>query len=192
MFQSIGFRFLLVAVLALAMSIPLFFAGEVIDARADYGRATGESLSREWGGPQTFSGPQLVIPVEADVIVRRTRELTDPATGLVRRTAAGEPMTESHDEAAVEARDPVYLYPDLFDLTITSTTEERHRGIFVVPVFQARAAMRFTLPAARAAEALEAKERLIWDRAELRVYVTDNRALRGTAELTADGAALQL
>ncbi|WP_281824765.1 inner membrane CreD family protein [Jannaschia rubra] len=61
--RSAGFRFPIVGLLTLLMFIPLFFAGAIVQDRAQ----TAEQTGAEWGGPQTLSDALLVIPVEGDV-----------------------------------------------------------------------------------------------------------------------------
>ena len=67
MYRSAGVRFIIVGLLVLLMFIPMFFVGAIIDERASFNRSTIGSVSEEWGGAQTISGPQLIIPVEAPV-----------------------------------------------------------------------------------------------------------------------------
>jgi inner membrane protein len=77
MIRSTGFRFFVVGLLALLMFIPLFFAGEIVGARADYSDDTIREVGREWGGVQSLSGPQLVIPVEGPVTRTERREVKE-------------------------------------------------------------------------------------------------------------------
>ena len=185
MFRSIGFRFLVVGFLTVLMSIPLTMVGGVIDDRADYSRATVASVGAEWGGEQLISGPLLVIPVEEEVTTRKRREAVDPETGQPRRDANNNLTHEYYDETEFEKRPPVYIYPDAFDMTIAASIEERYRGIFQVPVYRAEAKAGFEFPAALAQQALAGRERLVWDKAEVRIFLSDNRGLRGEAVLGA-------
>lgn len=190
--RSAGLRFLIVGVLALLMYIPLGLVSDVVRARTDYSDDTIRTLSQEWGGDQLFSGPQLVIPVQEDVTYERRREVIDPQTSQSLRDAQGNIVYEHFQETVTEQRTPVFLYPEDFAITVSTQTQERHRGIFVVPVYTARIAADFTFAADTATAALTGQERLIWDRAELRVYLTANRALRGSASLHLDGTAAGL
>ncbi len=192
MLRSPGLRFLTVAFLILVMTIPVFFVGAVIDSRASYNRQARTSVGQEWGGPQLLSGPVLVIPVEETVTVREKREVLDPATGIQKTDAEDKPLFRHVDVVKTLRRDPVYVYPNALNVRVETATQERHRGIFTVPVFSAEAELRFGVPASNALQALRGEEVLLWEEAEIRVIASSNRALRGEAQLLADGLPLQM
>ncbi|WP_300074988.1 inner membrane CreD family protein, partial [uncultured Ruegeria sp.] len=129
--KSIGFRFLIVGVLTVLMFIPVFLAGEVINSRAHYNRSTVNSLSGEWGGQQLLSGPQIAIPVEGPVTRIEKRDVVAIVNDkeVIRQ--------KDFEVTEVQRKDSVYAYPEDFDLNLTTTSEERARGIFKVPVFVA-------------------------------------------------------
>ena len=192
MLKSLGLRFFIVGLLILLMFIPIMFVSDIINDRADYNRTTRSSVGNEWGGQQAISGPVLIIPVEETVIVREKREVLDPDTGIQKLDADDKPVYRHVDVQKTLRRDPVYLYPDQFEATIDTQTQERHRGIFTVPVYSAQAALSFDFPTETAPEALKNEEVLLWDEAELHVSVTSNRALRGAARLQAGDTELQM
>jgi inner membrane protein len=192
MLRSLGLRFFTVGILILLMSIPVLFVGDIIDARADYNRSTRSSVGQEWGGKQSLSGPVLVIPVHETVVVREKREVLDPETGIQKLDADDKPIYRFVDVQETLRRAPVYLYPDQFNVDLDTATEERHRGIFTVPVYTANALFEFDFPTDDAAGALRGDERLIWDRAELYLSVSANRALRGDALLEAGNTTFQM
>ncbi|UYV36203.1 cell envelope integrity protein CreD [Rhodobacteraceae bacterium D3-12] len=190
--NSPGLRFLIVGLLTLLMFIPAFFVSEIINERAGYNRSTMQSVGHEWGGRQKLSGPVLVVPVQETVTVREKHELTDPATGAQKLDGKGNPIFVIREVDRVQARAPVYLYPNRFDADVTSKTEERHRGIFRVPVYRADLALAFDFPVDQLADHLTGEEIALWDQARLRVHVSSNRALRGAATLKAGGKTLML
>ena len=192
MARSAGFRFFVVGLLALLMFIPLFFVSEVVNDRKRYSEATIDDVGREWGGEQLLSGPQLVIPVTEDVTTQKRRDLIDPATGQPQRDANDRVMYEYYEETVTESRAPVYMYPGDFTARLSTATQERRRGIFVVPVYVADLDMQFDFPLDAAEAQLTGNEVLHWDQAELRVFMTSNRALRGEAALSANGSPLAL
>ena len=150
MLRSSGLRFLIVGILAMLMLIPLSLVTEIVNSRANYSERTIDSLSREWGGAQLFSGPQLVIPVQETVVYDRKRELRDAVTGQPMRDDKNNIQYEYYQETVVENRPWVYIYPDRFDLNVTTKTQERHRGIFAVPVYTADVLASFDMPAIQA------------------------------------------
>lgn len=192
MFRSAGLRFLSVGVLILLMVIPLSMVSGIVQDRARYSEETIANISREWGGAQTLSGPILVIPVSEEVTYDRRREAVDSATGLTLRDGKDNVIYEHYQETKVERRAPVYLYPEVFEADVAVVTQERHRGIFVVPVYTAETDLSFSFDAADAEAVLAGEEVLDWSGAELRLSLNDNRALRGEATLLADGRAIAL
>ncbi|MBV0913009.1 cell envelope integrity protein CreD [Anianabacter salinae] len=184
MARSSGSRFFIVGLLALLMFIPLFFAGEVIDSRADYSQQAVRDVGRDWGGVQSLAGPYLVLPVEGPVTRQERRETTDPVTGEVR--------VETVEVTETGRKAPVHVFPDRFEADVTTTTEERRRGIFVVPVYAADITVGTTFDLSDVETQLIEDETIQWDRAYWQLGLGSNRALRGDTVLTADGTPLAL
>ncbi|SFJ38742.1 cell envelope integrity protein CreD [Jannaschia pohangensis] len=169
--RSTGFRFLVVALLALLMFIPQFFASAIVQDRSFYADQTRRTIGEEWGGPQRLSGPYLTIPVEGDSTRIEQREVTDPETGELRTEQVRVP---------IRARTtPIILLPEDFVADIDTFTEIRSRGIFEVPVYSASIGMTASFDSARLDDLLRDGEELIWDEATLRLGLTGNRGLRG-------------
>ena len=192
MFRSAGVRFIVVGVLALLMFIPLGLVSDVIQERSRYSDDTIRDISREWGGAQLLSGPLLIIPVTEDVTYERKREAVDPVTGRTLRDDKNYVIYDRYEEVVTEARAPIYLYPDRFDLAVDTRSQVRKRGIFSVPVFTADVMLDFAFDTAAVAEALNGEEEPDWDAAELRVHLDSNRALRGETTLSAGGRVFRL
>ncbi len=190
--KSSGSRFFVLGFLVLLMSIPVFYVGSIIDKRADYNREARNSVGHEWGGRQTLGGPVMVIPVEETITVRERRKVLDASTGTQLVNEDGEGLFKHVDVRKTVKRDPVYLYPGQLNSEATVQTEERRRGIFTVPVYSTTMSMRFDFPAADAKNMLRGEEKLIWDQAEIRFYVSTNKALRGVTALLADGQPLSM
>lgn len=187
MLRSAGAKFLIVGILALLMFIPLFFVGAIVDDRANYSRQAITDVSQEWGGAQLFSGPQMMIPVTEEVTSRKKRELIDKKTGQPRRDADDRVLYEYFDVTETVSRSPIFIYPDMFKVTLDSRTQERRRGIFNVPVYSADVVMAFNFPTEQIAKMAKPSEKIRWDKAQVRVFLSGNRALRGQAILTIDG-----
>ncbi len=186
--RSFGWRFIVVGVLCLVMFIPLMMVSDIVDSRRYYSEDTIRSVGQAWGGEQTISGPQVVIPVKARVKVTELRNVIDDATGLVMRDAeTGENLQILVEEERIENREPLYIYPDLFDVQLSTETQMRHRGIFKVPVYHAKAKVLTEFPFDRVEATLDEGEFAVWDEATLRLTVSSNRALRGEAKLVAGG-----
>ena len=192
MTRSAGLRFIVVGVLALLMFIPLGLVSDIVEERASYSDQTISNLSLEWGGSHLFSGPLLEIPVTEDVTYDRRREAVDAVTGLTLRDEKGNPIFEHFEETVTERRSPVYLYPVNLDLDVISESSARSRGLFEVPVYSADLDMSFDFDAVAASDVLQGDEVLHWDDAQMSVFLTSNRGLRGEARLTVDGQDLAL
>lgn len=186
--RSLGWRFIIVGVLCLVMFIPLMMVSDIVNSRRHYSEDTVRSVGQEWGGEQTISGPKVVIPVNARVMVSELHNVIDEATGLVMRDKeTGEVLQKLVEVERIESREPLYVYPDVFDVKITTETQMRYRGIFQVPVYQAQANIATVFPFERVEASLNEGEFAIWEDASLRLTVSSNRALRGEARLTSGG-----
>ncbi len=192
MFRSAGLRFIAVGILVLVMFIPLNLVSGIINDRASYSRQTIADISREWGGHQRLSGPLMIIPVTEDVTYDRRKEAVDAVTGLSLRDEKSNVIYEHYQETLTENRAPVFVYPDTLDIALVTETQTRHRGIFDVPVYTADAELTFDFNVEKAEDLLRGEEVLHWDDAQLNVYLSSNRALRGEARLTAGGQELPL
>ncbi len=193
MLRSAGFRFFIVAILALLMAIPLQMVSSIIDARRDYSRATISSVGEEWGGAQVLAGPVLVVPVQIELTETKKREVVDPATGQIAvHPESGQTIYETYQDTWIEDRAPVYLLPAQFDADLTTATQTRYRGIFQVPVYTAEVSLAFNFSTADSIGALEPGEEPLWDEARLELFLTSNRSLRGEAALLVDGTAVPL
>lgn len=184
--RSIGFRFLIVGLLTVLMFVPLFLAGEVIDARADHSRNTVSSAGEEWGGPQLVSGPQIYIPVKGPVTRKEKREVAKIVDGKEVIT------TEEYEITEVKYKRAIYLYPNNYDFTLGSETQTRARGVFRVPVYVATAHIKSTFDFSTVTDEVFEDEEILWADAKLRVSLRSNKALRGAATLLVDGKDVQL
>ncbi len=192
MLRSPGLRFFIVGILILLMSIPILFVSEIINDRAGYNRSTSESIGQEWGGQQLISGPVLIIPVQKEITTRERQQVIDPETKLPKLNRYGKPIFRHIDVPKIIQRDPIYIYPDQFVANIDTKIQERYRGIFTVPVYSGEAHLNFDFPTQDVADLLQDNEEPLWQKAEVRVQITSNRALRGATELTTDGTPQQI
>jgi inner membrane protein len=181
--SSLGLRFIIVGILTLLMFIPLLLASEVVRERKRLASDTLHSISAEWGGAQTVAGPILIVPVEAEVTLQRHETVTDPANGEVRRDNDGNEVTRLITETVIRRHPGVHINPGRYDVSVDSSTQMRHRGIFNVPVYQAALKMEFDFPVEGAEDLLEENETLLWDEARLEMRLSSNASLRGVARL---------
>jgi inner membrane protein len=153
-----GVKLIFVCVLALFMVIPSFFVDNLVNDRTHSAADVTKEISSHVGGPQTFLGPTLAIPY------------TVP------------PRTPSEP-----TRRGIYLVsPAQASAVLKTTTEERRRSLFRVPVFQADLKLdaAFDLKGVPAAAPQGAE--LDWSQAEIIVGVSDPRGALADATLTTD------
>ena len=157
--QSMGLKLIVVCGLALLMAIPALFVSSVVEDRTKRATDVVQEISAHVGGPQTFLGPTVAIPYTIP-----PRFQTD---------------TPKHG---------MYLvFPTRATAGLRTTTEERRRSLFKVPVFQAELKLdgAFDLDGVPAAAPQGAE--LDWSRAEIVVGASDARGALTEAMLTVDG-----
>ncbi|WP_375174529.1 cell envelope integrity protein CreD [Pseudooceanicola sp.] len=191
--RGFGVRFLIVGVLILLMFIPLFFVAEVVGDRKRLSRNVIDEIGRTWGGEQTIGGPRLEIPVTEVVMRDIVRVRTDPATGQpIIDQATGQEQRETIRREVTERRAPIHVYPDMFDVRITSETEVRQRGIFSAPVYRAQIDIDFDFPA-EALAALDLGSQVAhWEDAQLSLFISNSNGLRREATLEGPQGALAM
>lgn len=172
--RSPGIKLLLVGLVALVLTIPLFMVYALVSDRESQSRTAQAAITAGWGGPQVVSGPVLVVPF--------TR--VDTETEVVN----GQQRTRT-----VEHRAELFLSPLAHHATAKLTPERRGYSIYASVIYQAALAgnARFVLPADLARLGVE-RERLQLDQAELRFGVSDPRGLQTDATVTAGGRQLEL
>jgi inner membrane protein len=144
--------------MALLMTIPSFFVTGLVNERTKRAGDVVKEISSDVGGPQTFLGPTLAIPYSV------------PPQSPADTTKHG-----------------VYLvFPAQASAALETTTEERHRSLFRVPVFQAdlKLAADFDLSGVPAAAPQGAE--LDWSHSEIIVGVSNPHGALSDAVLTAD------
>jgi len=157
--RSMGLKLIVVGFLALLMTVPALFVWDLVNERTRRASDVLKEVSSHVGGQQTFLGPTLAIPYS------------------IPSQKASEP-----------GRHGLYIvFPATASATVRTSTEERHRSLFKVPVFQAdlKFDAKFDLSGVPAA-APQGSE-LDWDRAEIVVGMSDARGALSDALLTMDG-----
>jgi inner membrane protein len=156
--RSMGLKLIVVCFLALLMTIPSFFVGALVDDRTKRASDVTKEISDHVGGAQTFLGPTLAIPYKVP------------------------PVSPNEHE-----KHGTYLvFPAQGSATLKTATEERHRSLFKVPVFQADIKLDATFNLAGVPAAAPQGAELDWSRAEVIVGVSDARGALADATLTTD------
>jgi inner membrane protein len=157
--RSMGLKLLVVCGLALLMTIPSLFVNGVVQERTKRAKDVIEEISGRAGGPQTFLGPSLSIPYSIPPVYKGAA----PALGLY------------------------VVFPTKGDASIKVRTEERHRSLFKVPVYQAELKFDATFDLSGVPSAAPAGAELDWTRAGIVVGVSDARGALADGTLTVNG-----
>jgi inner membrane protein len=161
MFQSTTFKVLGIGVLALLMLIPLAQVQGLIGERNGLREQAVATIAQRWGAQQQLGGPVLAIP-------KRVRVQTN--TGWITRES-----TE-------------IVLPDHLDIRGTLTPDNRRYGIYETPVYTAELKLKGNFLAGDL-KALGGEETTYrWDRAELRLPVSDVRGIRRVSPVSFAGA----
>ena len=161
---SMGVKLILICFLALFMTIPSFFVYGLVNERTNRAKEVANEIGSGVGGPQTFLGPTLAIPYSAPG--------SSPSAPLERGT--------------------YFVFPAEGNAAIKTATEERHRSLFRVPVFQADLVFDANFDLTGIPAALPKDATLNWERAEILVGVSDARGALADAVLTSDSGTVTL
>lgn len=170
-----GRKLLFVVLIAALLTIPLFTVYMLVYDRQSQSQVARASIAEGWGGPQTMAGPVLVLPYQEQV----SETVNEGGRQVARTTMVWRELT---------------LAPEQADLRTELTPERRRRSIYEAVLFEATASgsARFSLPADLARFGIT-RDRLFFDRAELRFGLRDARGLFGTPPVVAvDGRKLML
>lgn len=173
--RSPGVKLMLAGLVGGALIIPLLMVYWLVSDRQHQARVAQASITAGWAGPQTVSGPMLVLPY---TVTLESTEVVDGKT--VKKTSESEQL--------------LYLAPSRQDLATQIDPEVRSRGIIhksVVYDAAIEGTARFVLP-----EDLERlgirEDQLKLDEAFLQLPISDPRGLQTDASMSAGGEALAL
>jgi inner membrane protein len=164
LFKSMGVKLIVVCGLALLMIIPAFFVNGLVHDRTKRAGDVVKEISSHVGGPQTFLGPTLAIPYS--VPPQSTADTTKHGIYLV--------------------------FPAQASAALRTVTEERHRSLFRVPVFQADLKLDATFDLSGVPAAAPRGAEFDWSRAEIVIGVSDARGALADATLTTDAKTMTL
>jgi len=161
LFHSITFKVLGIGFLALLMLIPLAQVQGLIGERNGLSEHAVRTIAASWGGKQQLGGPVLAVP-------KRVRVQT--STGWV-------------TQESVEI-----LLADRLDIRGTLAPDTRRYGIYEAPVYSAQLKLSGAFLASDIAALNAAETTYAWERAELRLPVSDVRGIRRIAALRVAGS----
>ncbi len=157
--RSMGIKLIVVCGLALVMSIPALFVESLVTERTSRESEVVREVSAHVGGQQTFLGPTVAIPYSLP----------------------------EQSEADPRKHGVYLISPERGSAALKTTTEERRRSLFKVPVFTADLKLDATFDLSRASAIVPEAAQLDWSRAEVLVGVSDARGALADALVTVDG-----
>lgn len=161
---STGVKLIVVCVLALLMTIPAFFVSGLVEERTQRREEVIKDISSHVGGEQTLLGPTLAIPYNIPP-----------------------------QSAADSTKHGMYVvFPAQASASIKTTTEERHRSLFKVPVFQADMKLDANFDLTGVPTSLPPGAELDWNHAEIVIGVSDARGALADGSLIVAGKAYTL
>jgi inner membrane protein len=172
--RSPGIKLLFACLVALGLMIPLMMVYALVWDRQSQSETAQGAINAGWGGPQVLAGPVIVVPF------RTTETQNEQVDGrTVSRT--------------VEVEKLLYISPVSNRVATTVKPEERRKSIYRSVLYEARVTgeASFALPADLPRFGVTA-DRLLWDRAELRMGASDARGLTTGGTLTANGQPLNV
>lgn len=174
--RSPGRKLLLAILIGVALAIPLFSVWLLVYDRQSQSDEARTSITEGWGGPQTMSGPVLVIPYR--MTVTETSVGASPGT-TVSRTR--------------EVIKELMLEPEAVDIRSNIKPELRKRSIYEAVVYDAAAAgsARFAFPQDLNRYGVEPGT-LDLAKAELRFGLSDPRGLGANPKVRVDGRSVRL
>lgn len=157
-----GLKFLLVALISVAMSVPLFFVFIALMDRQEYARTASADIARGWGGAQTIGGPVLAIPY----VVTESQRNSDGAI------------------TTVDVRRVAVFLPKTLNANAITQTQTRSRGIFDVNVYTAEIGLNGTFGAPNFNELGFTPKSIAWDQAVLLLPILDLQGLSENVSVT--------
>ena len=145
--RSIGLKLIVVCGLALLMLIPALLIAGLIEDRTNRAADVIKEISSHVGGQQTFLGPTLAIPYT----VPPQFASESPVHGMY------------------------LVFPSRASANVKTSTQERHRSLFKVPVFHADMKFDASFDLTGVPASAPARAELDWSRAEIVVGVSDAR-----------------
>ena len=172
--RSPGIKLLFVGLVSLVLIVPLLLVYALVYDRQDQSETAQASINAGWGGPQVLSGPVMVVPF------RTTQTQNEVVDG-------------KQVSRVVEVEKLLYISPVTDRVTTRIEPEERRKSIYRSVLFTARTegSAMFALPADLARFGVT-RERLLWDRAELRIGASDARGLTTGGTIMAGGKPLEV
>ena len=172
-----GLKLFAIGVLFGLLWIALLLIDNVRRERLGYREQAEAEIAQSWGGEQVLAGPVLAVPFT--YAAKTVREVAD-ARGVPVRT-----------EEVRTTRAWAYFLPSELDVSGRLDPSLRHRGIFIVPVYETRLAVQGRFSPTPAAIGVESAT-YDWTKARIIVGLQFPRGLRAAPVVQWGGQAVTL
>ena len=172
--RSPGMKLFLAGLVAAVLIVPLLMVYALVYDRENQSQQAQEQITRGWGGPQSITGPMLVIPFMGEVV---ESEIVEGVTTERRRQVRRELFVSPQRQ-----RIATHLTPDRKGYAI-------YQSVVYSGALQGTASYALTSELDRLGIA---PAELMFDEAELRFGISDTRGLSDGASVSADGKELEL
>ncbi|RIV89030.1 cell envelope integrity protein CreD [Aurantiacibacter zhengii] len=172
--RSPGTKLMLAGLAAAVLIVPLLMVYALVYDRENRSEQAQAQIAQGWGGPQTVTGPLLVIPYLTQVVQAETVD------GVVR-------------ERRQQVRRELFVSPQR--QTIATRLDPDRKGYAIYQSVVYSGALEGTARYALTSELDRfdiTQEDLLFDEAELRFGISDTRGLSDGASVSADGESLDL
>lgn len=172
--RSPGMKLLFVGLVAAVLIVPLMMVYALVWDRQDQAQTAQGSIVEGWGGSQVVAGPVIAIPYR-DTVQQTTVE-------------NGSSVTRA---ATVERT--LYLAPESSQVATSIAPDEKRKSIYRTVLYSAEVegSARFALPDDLPRFGVTANQ-LQWDKAQVRLGISDARGLTDGGRLTVDGKEVEL
>jgi inner membrane protein len=162
--RSMGVKLLVVSFLALLMAIPGFFVASVVEERTSRAKDVTQEISNLSGGQQFFLGPVLSIPYTVPPLYKGTSATVGTYV----------------------------IFPAQAETHVKLHSEERHRSLFKVPVYQADLQFDADFDVAGTTSSAPPEASLDWSRASIVVGASNLRGALADSTVVVGGKTLTL
>lgn len=172
--RSPGMKLFMAGAIAAVLIVPLLMVYALVYDRETQSQAAQMQITQGWGGPQTFTGPVLVIPFMAETV---ETEVVDNVERERRR----------------QVRRELFVSPLAQAIDTTLAPDRKGYAIYESVVFSGSLEGTATYQLNSELDRLDIqREALMFDEAELRFGVSDTRGLSDSVSVVAEGAELEL
>lgn len=158
-------RILFIGFLTILLQIPISTIDNVISERNSRQQEVIYDITSKWGEQQTIVGPSIVVPYLVEI-------------------------SETGKEGEITVRKETrfaHFLPETLNISGKVDCETRYRGIYKVPVYRLALVLNGTFSHPDLSPWEIAPDTILWDRAVLRVRISDVHALTDSATIEWNG-----